>query len=183
MGILSHAMRSERRPWRSRIGLGLLAAVLVVSGVSLAWTEYHYIAFRQTLQQIRFAVRLTDFDSADDQHARFRWVVTVTMPSPKIPAFLELLDWHMYSADGSTYLGYYTTGEMQVALTSMTEIPIAATLEGPNFEKLQHLLAESLPETSLLFQGMARVMFQLPRAEERKKIPIMGLFTLPKEHP
>jgi hypothetical protein len=64
----------------------------------------------------------------------------------------------------------------------MTEIPIEATIEGPNFEKLQRLLAES-PQPTLLFQGAARVMFQLPRAEERKKIPVVGVFALSQEHP
>jgi hypothetical protein len=176
-------MRSEARPWQSRIGLSLLAAVALISGVSLGVAEYRYVAFRQTLQQIQFAVRLTDFALVEEnQHARLRWIVTVTMPTLQIPAFLELLDWHVRSADESTYLGYYTTGEIQVALTSMTEIPIEATIEGPNFEKLQRLLAES-PQPTLLFQGAARVMFQLPRAEERKKIPVVGVFTLSQEHP
>lgn len=173
------AMRSEERSWRYVVGVGLLAVLLVVSLVLLALSERSYTAFREALQGIQFAVRLTHFEQLSSQEARLRWIVTVTMPPLKIPALLELIDWHLYSGDGSTYLGFYTSGEMELALTPLTEVSLEAVVGGAHFEKLQRLQAE--PETTLLFQGMARVMFRLSHKEERKKIPVVGVFTLPKE--
>lgn len=172
-------MRSEERSWRYVVGVSLLTVLSVVSLVLLALTEQSYTAFRETLQRIQFSIRLESFEQTAPQEARLKWVVTVTMPAPKIPMALELLDWHLYSADGSTYLGFYTSSEIQLALTSVTEVPLEAVVSGPNFEKLQRLQEKS--GTTLLFQGMARVMFQLPQKEERKKIPVVGVFMLPGE--
>lgn len=172
-------MRSEERSWRYVVGVSLLAVLFVVSLVLLALTEQKYTAFREALQQIQFAIRLESFEQIAPQEARLRWVVTITTPVPKIPMVLELLDWHLYSADRGTYLGFYTSGEIQLALTSVTEVSVEAVISGPNFEKLQRLQQE--PGTMLLFQGMARVMFQLPQKEERKKIPVVGVFMLPGE--
>lgn len=181
MGTSSHAMRSKERSWRYIFGAGLLAALLIVSLALLALTEQAYKAFRETLQGLQFTVRLTHFEQTAPQEARLQWTVTVTMPTQKIPASLELLDWHLYSADESTYLGYYTSGDVQIALTSTAEVPLAATISGLNFEKLQRLQQESSQEIALLFQGKALVMFQLPQKEERKKIDVVGVFTLPRE--
>lgn len=174
-------MRSEERSWRYVVGVGLLIVLSVVSLVLLALTERSYTAFREALQGIQFTVRLTLFEQIASQEARLQWTVTVTMPAQKIPASLELLDWHLYSADGSTYLGYYTSGDVQIALGPTTEVPLEATIRGPNLEKLQRLQEESPQETALLFQGVALVMFQLPQREERKKFPVVGVFILPKE--
>lgn len=172
-------MRSEECSWRYVVGVGLLIALSVVSLVLLALTERSYTAFREALQRIQFAIRLESFEQIAPQEVRLRWVVTVTMPVQKIPITLELLDWYLYSADRDTYLGFYTSGEIQLALTSITEVPVEAVVSGPNFEKLQRL--QEKPGTTLLFQGMARVMFQLPQKEERKKIPVVGVFMLPGE--
>lgn len=171
-------MRSEQRSWRQIAGVGLLAAVLVLSVVLLILTERSYGAFRETLQRIQFEIRLTDFQQIAPQQARFQWQALVTAPNLKVPAWLELLDWKLYSADGSVYLGFYTTSEIQVALTSTTEVPLEAVIEGPNLEKLQRLQAES-QTVELLFQGIMRVLFRLPQGEVRKKIPAQGIFVLP----
>jgi hypothetical protein len=169
-------MRFDRRRLAP---VGLLVLVLVVSGVLLAWAERRYAEFLETLQGIQFSVQLTDFEQISPQQARLRWVVTVTIPNPKTPASLELLDWHVRSANERTHLGYYTTGETQIALASVTQIPVEALIEGPNFEKLQRLLEAS--ETALLFAGSARVVFQLPRGRESKIIPVEDVFTLQHE--
>ena len=174
-------MRSKERSWRYPLGVGLLGVLLIASLVLLALTEQNYKAFREALQGIEFTARLTLFEQIAPQEARLRWTVTVTMPAHRIPASLELLDWHLYSADRSTYLGYYTSGDVQIALGPQTEVPLEATVRGPNFEKLQRLQDESPQETALLFQGVALVMFQLPQREERKKFPVVSVFMLPKE--
>lgn len=153
---------------------------LVVSVILLALTEQSYQTFREALQGIQLTVHLTDVDQVAPQEARFRWTVTVTMATQKIAASLELLDWHIYSADQSVHLGYYTSGDIQIPLKSVTEIPLEAIIRGSHFEKLQRL-QEASGETALLFQGVALVMFQLPKREERKKIPVVGVFTIPKE--
>jgi len=181
MVTLPPAMRSEERPWRYPLGVGLLIVLLIVALVLLVLTEQNYTAFREALQGIQFTVSLTHFEQLASQEARLQWTVTVTMPAQKIPASLELLDWHLYSADRSTYLGYYTSGDVQIALGPNTEIPLEAAIRGPNFEKLQRLQEESPQETALLFQGVALVMFQLPQREERKKFPVASVFMLPKE--
>ena len=173
-------MKSENRSWRQIAGAGLLAALLILSVILLLLTERSYGAFRKTLQSIQFEIRLTDFQQIAPQQARFQWQATVTVPELKVPAWLELLDWKLYSADESVYLGFYTTSEIEIALTATTEIPLEAVIEGPNFEKLQNLLAES-GSVGLRFQGTARVLFRLPQGEVRKKIPAVGIFTLPKE--
>ncbi len=175
------AMRSKERSWRYPVGIGLLGILLIASLVLLTIAEQNYKAFREALQGIEFTVRLTLFEQSAPQEARLQWAVTVTMPAQKVPASLELLDWHLYSADGSTYLGYYTSGDVQIALGPQTEVPLEATMRGPNLEKLQRLQEESPQETALLFQGVALVMFQLPQREERKKFPVVGVFILPKE--
>jgi len=169
-------MRFDRR-WLAPVGL--LVLVFVVSLVLLTWAERRYTEFLETLQGIQFSVELADFEQTAPQQARLRWVVTVTIPNPKTPASLELLDWRVRSADERTHLGYYTTGETQIALASVTEIPVEAVIEGPNFEKLQRLQEAS--ETTLLFVGSARVVFQLPRGRESKIIPVVGVFTLQHE--
>lgn len=169
-------MRSETRSWRQSAGIGLLAAIFVLSLVLLFLTERSYGAFRDTLKNIQFEIRLTSWEETAPQQARLRWQATVTIPDLKVPVQLELLDWHLRSADGRVHLGFYTTGEVQIALTKATSIPLEALLEGPNFEKLQRLRAES---QTLLFDGMARVMFRLPQGEVRKKIPAASTFTLP----
>ncbi|MCL6642699.1 MAG: hypothetical protein K6T71_05195 [Candidatus Bipolaricaulota bacterium] len=164
-------MRFDRRRLAP---VGLLVLVLVVSLVLLAWAERRYVEFLETLQGIQFSVQLTDFEQIAPQQARLRWVVTVTIPNPKTPASLELLDWRVRSADERTHLGYYTTGETQIALASVTQIPAEALIEGTNFEKLQRLASE----TTLLFVGSARVVFQLPQGRESKIIPVVGVFAL-----
>ncbi len=173
-------MRSEKRSWRYAVGVSLLTVLSVVSLVLLALSEQSYTAFREALQGIQFAVRLTHFELSP-QEARLQWTVTVTMPTPKIAVSLELLDWHIYSVDKSTHLGSYSSGDVQIALASVTEVPLEATLKGYHFEKLQSLREESSEATELLFEGVALVMFQLPKKEERKKFPVVGVFTLPKE--
>jgi predicted metal-dependent TIM-barrel fold hydrolase len=178
MGISSHVMRSEGRSWQEIVGVSLLGVLLIVSLALLFLTEQSYAAFKATLQGIQFAVQLTDVEQVAPQQAHLRWIITVTIPNPKIPASLELLDWHLRSVDGSMHLGYYTTGEIQVALASLTEVPAEALIEGPNFEKLQRIQEAS--ERALLFQGMARLRFRLPRGEESKIIPVEGIFTLPE---
>jgi hypothetical protein len=167
-------MRFDRRRLAP---VGLLVLVFAVSLILLAWAERRYAEFLETLQGIRFSVKLTDFEQIAPQQARLRWVVTVTIPNPKTPASLELLDWHVRSE--RTHLGYYTTGETQIALASVTKIPVEAVIEGPNFEKLQRLQEAS--ETTLLFAGSARVVFQLPRGRESKIIPVEDVFTLQHE--
>ncbi len=174
-------MRSEQRSWRQIAGVGLLAISLVLSLVLLLLTERSYGAFREALQRIQFEIRLRDFQQIAPQQARFQWRALITMPELKVPAWLELLDWKLYSADGSVYLGFYTTSEVQIALTSATEVSLEAVIEGPNFEKLQHLQAAS-KSVELLFQGTARVLFRLPQGEIRKKIPAVGTFTLPGDN-
>jgi len=174
-------MRSEKGSWRQIVGIGLLSLALIVSVALLVWAERRYTEFRETLQGIEFSVQLTDFEITPQQ-ARLRWIVTVAMRAQKTPAWLELLEWHVYSADGETYLGLYSTGEIQIALAPNIEIPLEATLEGPNLEKLQRLLEKSPQEIALLFQGGTRVMFQLPRGQENKKIAVVGVSTLPREH-
>lgn len=173
-------MRSEERSWRPLAGIGLLAITLVVSLVLLFLTERSYGAFRETLRNLRFEIGLISWEEIAPQRARLRWLATVTVPDLNVPSWLELLDWHLRSADERVYLGFYTTSEVQIALTSGVKIPLEAVIEGPNFEKLQSLRAES-SEVALLFQGTARVMFRAPRGEVRKKVPVMGLFTLGKE--
>lgn len=170
-------MRSERSSWRQIAGVGLLAALLILSVILLVLTERSYAAFRRTLQSIQFEIRLTDFQQIASQQARLQWQAIVTIPELEVPAQLELLGWKLYSADGGTYLGSYTTSEIEITLTPTTEIPLEAVIEGPNFEKLQHLRAES-GIVELLFQGTARVLFQLPQGGVRKKIPAVGVFAL-----
>lgn len=170
-------MRSERGSWRQLAGISLLGASLLVSLVLLFMTERSYGAFRETLRNIQFEIRLISWEEIAPQRARLRWVATVTAPHLKTPSWLELLDWHLRSADGSVYLGFYTTSEIQVALTSGVTIPLEAVLEGPNFEKLQGLREQS-SQVALLFQGNARVMFRAPQGEVRKIIPVVGMFAL-----
>jgi len=171
-------MRSERRSWLEIVGVSLLGVLLLISLVLLFLTEQSYAAFRQLLQGIQFTVELTDFEQVAPQQAHLRWIVTVTIPNLKTPASLELVDWHVRSADGSMHLGYYTTGEIQITLASVTKVPVEAVIEGPNFEELQQIREAS--EGALLFQGMARLRFRLPRGEEIKIIPVVGVFTLPE---
>ncbi|MFN4217883.1 MAG: hypothetical protein ACK4HB_01135 [Candidatus Bipolaricaulia bacterium] len=173
-------MKSENRSWRQLAGISLLAVSLCISLVLLFLTERSYGAFRETLRNIQFEIRLTGVEQIGPQQVRLRWIATVTAPTLKVPSWLELLDWKLYSADESVYLGFYTTSEIQIALASGREIPLEAVVEGPNFEKLQRLREQS-SEVALLFQGTARVMFRAPQGEVRKKLPAVGIFTLPKE--
>lgn len=174
-------MRSEERSWRYPLGIGLLVVLLSASVVLLILAVLEYQAFREALQGIQFEIRFTSLEPVDSQGVRLHWIVTASMPVQKIPASVELLDWHLYSADQSTYLGYYTSGDVRIPLRSRTEIPLEALIQGPNLEKLQRLREESSHEVALLFQGVALVMFELPKREERKKIPVVGVFVVPKE--
>lgn len=174
-------MKSEKRSWRQIAGALLLAALLTLSLVLLTLTERSYAAFRETLQRFQFEIRLTEFRTIGPQQARLHWQARLAVPELKIPAWLELLDWKLYSADGRVYLGFYTTSEVQIDLTAAMEIPLEAQIEGPNFEKLQQLLQAESETVALLFQGTARVLFRLPQGEVRKKIPTVGLFAIPTE--
>jgi len=173
-------MKSEKRSWRRLAGVGLLAASLLASLTLLFLTERSYGAFRETLKNIQFEVRLVSWEQIAPQQVRLRWLATVAAPVLKVPTWLELVDWHLRSADESVYLGFYTTSEVQIALQPGAEIPLEAVVAGPNFEKLQGVREKS-SEVALLFQGTARVMFRAPRGEVRKKVPVVGSFTLPKE--
>ncbi len=159
--------------------------LLMVSLALLYLTESSYGAFRQALQQIQFDIDLTDHSELPQQQVRLQWVVTVTMPTVKILAQLELLDWHLRSADGSVHLGFYTSKDIEIELPAgkETEVPLEAVLTGSNVEELQQL-RQTVPNEEavmLLFQGTALVMFQLPQGQVRKKIPVMGSFTLNAE--
>jgi hypothetical protein len=157
--------------------------LLMVSLALLYLTESSYGAFRQALQQIQFDIDLTGHSEfPQQQQVRLQWVVTVTMPSVKILAQLELLDWHLRSADGSVHLGFYTSKDIEIELPAgkETAVPLEAVLTGSNVEELQQL-RQTVPDEEavmLLFQGTALVMFELPQGQVRKKIPVRGSFTL-----
>ncbi len=155
---------------------------LIVSLALLYLTESSYGAFREALQQIQFSIRLTGYQEMAPQQARLQWMATVKMPPVKILAQLELLDWHLRSADGSVHLGYYTSKDIEIELPAgkETEVPLEAVLTGSNVEELQQLRQDE-EAVRLLFQGIALVMFQLPQGQVRKKIPVMASFTLNAE--
>ncbi len=172
-------MKFEQRSWWQVAGIGLLAALLLLSLALLILTERNYGMFREALRTIQFEIRFTGIDQSESRKAHLRWQVTVTGPAPKVQSRLELLDWHLRSADQSVHLGFYTTSEIHVALASGTEIPLEAVVEGNNFDKLQRLRDESPNGTvQLLFDGHARVVFRAPRGEISKIIPVVGVFTL-----
>lgn len=177
-------MKSNQRRWRPLAAWGLLALLLLISLVLLYLTESSYGAFRAALQQIQFEIRLTDSQEVSPQEVRLQWVATVKMPSVKIPAQLELLDWHLRSSDGNVHLGFYTTRDIQIGLQAggATEIPLEAVLEGPNTEKLGQL-REAAPNEAvpLLFDGKALITFQLPRGERSEKFDVISTFTLAGE--
>ncbi len=177
-------MKSEQRSWRQTAGWGLLSLLLLISFISLYLTESSYGAFREALQQIQFEMRLTDYqeEPAPKQQVRLHWVATVKMPPVKILAQLELLDWHLRSADGSVHLGFYTSKDIEIELPAgkETEVPLEAVLTGSNVEELQQLRQDK-KAVGLLFQGTALVMFQLPQGQVRKKIPVVASFTLNPE--
>lgn len=168
--------RSLRASW------GLLLVLLVLALVFLYLTERSYAAFREALQQIQLGLRLTSYQEEDSLRARARlhFTVTVKMPEVGMPAWLELIDWYLKSADGSVHLGFYTMGEKQLELVpgGTLEVSLEAVVEGYNFENLQKLIEAADGPTQLLFQGMTRVMFRLPRDEVREKIPLTSVFEL-----
>lgn len=171
-------MKSDQRQWRPIAAWGLLSLLLLISLVSLYFTESSYGAFREALQQIQFEIRLTDYQLAPRQ-VRLQWVAIVKMPPVKIPAWLELLDWHLRGADGNVHLGFYTTRDVQIELVAggITEVPLEAVLEGSNVEELEQLRAPN-EAVSLLFDGKALIMFQLPRGERREKFDVISTFMI-----
>ncbi|MCX8103209.1 MAG: hypothetical protein N3E42_02030 [Candidatus Bipolaricaulota bacterium] len=172
-------MKSEILSWRQLTGRSLLAASLLLSVVLLGLTERNYAAFRETLRHIQFEIRLVEFQQIESQRALLRWHARASGPAPKVPSSLELLDWHLRSADGSVYLGFYTTSEIEVALAPGVEIPLEAVVEGNNFAKLRRLREESPGgAVPLRFDGAARVVFRAPRGKVSKIIPVVGVFTL-----